>query len=663
MGFRRESHSSPSPMRKSKSSPNVAQGRASPLPIPESKAKAPPQLGWKPIGGRSPSPEVAKDALSPNLKYRDAKTSLSPLGRGELLSPPRAYQKSQEDKPRFPSEKKKEHVAPSAMPRSTSPLQRKGKGRIPPPTESRSRENSDLKKGPKSPARKKKKKSFDDWLNQGLRNKFLAGDNIKSNELPPTGKEVRRSDEESGKRQSASSNLSPTSRSREDLDRSRSPGDAVTTKAHHSEKRMRRPEASPHMKRPSPEDNRSRGRSSSRRRFERGSLSPQARNGRRDSASEFRNVHQRQSPGRRASPGVAHKRGSPSPHRGGLHKTPAHENTRVGRTQPLDSKKPAVRDEIQMKLLSMAGLPASESDQRPSSRSTKRPPSPTRGLRSFETGGGGRGGGGGTNANLEPLARRSPIRREGERNSRRDQKRKAGAEVDPTFLQSLNDEQWMKRPRPSEPGPGSGRRSRSKSGGGRRSRNGGSQRGRSRSFDIRGGFEGENYISGERRQEIGLSPDHMTSPLSKRRRVVMMDDGRALDGELQNGEGGPLLQDKKQRKEKKDKKRKKKKKKVSSSSDSDSDSSDEESKKKKKKVKKDKKERKKKAPMTKEEWEKKQSVVRREFDEDTGRVRLIKGDGEVLEECVSRERQQEINRAATRADGASFQRDVARRTR
>ena len=31
-----------------------------------------------------------------------------------------------------------------------------------------------------------------------------------------------------------------------------------------------------------------------------------------------------------------------------------------------------------------------------------------------------------------------------------------------------------------------------------------------------------------------------------------------------------------------------------------------------------------------------QSVVRREFDEDTGRVRLIKGDGEVLEECVSR---------------------------
>merc|ERR1711963_827887 len=73
----------------------------------------------------------------------------------------------------------------------------------------------------------------------------------------------------------------------------------------------------------------------------------------------------------------------------------------------------------------------------------------------------------------------------------------------------------------------------------------------------RGGFEGENYFSGERRQESGLSPDHLASPPSKRRRVVMRDDGRGLDGELQNGEGGSLLQDKKQRKKKKDKKRKK----------------------------------------------------------------------------------------------------------
>lgn len=61
------------------------------------------------------------------------------------------------------------------------------------------------------------------------------------------------------------------------------------------------------------------------------------------------------------------------------------------------------------------------------------------------------------------------------------------------------------------------------------------------------------------------------------------------------------------------------------------------------------------APMTKEEWEKKQSVVRRVLDEESGRYRLIKGDGEVLEEIVSRDRHKEINRQATQADGAFFQ--------
>uniref|UniRef100_S4P970 ADP-ribosylation factor-like protein 6-interacting protein 4 n=1 Tax=Pararge aegeria TaxID=116150 RepID=S4P970_9NEOP len=61
------------------------------------------------------------------------------------------------------------------------------------------------------------------------------------------------------------------------------------------------------------------------------------------------------------------------------------------------------------------------------------------------------------------------------------------------------------------------------------------------------------------------------------------------------------------------------------------------------------------APMTKEEWEKRQSVVRKVHDEETGRYRLIKGDGEVLEEIVSRDRNREINRQATMADGDFFQ--------
>ncbi|XP_065898027.1 ADP-ribosylation factor-like protein 6-interacting protein 4 [Dysidea avara] len=60
-------------------------------------------------------------------------------------------------------------------------------------------------------------------------------------------------------------------------------------------------------------------------------------------------------------------------------------------------------------------------------------------------------------------------------------------------------------------------------------------------------------------------------------------------------------------------------------------------------------------PMTKEQYDKKQSTIRRVFDEDTGRHRLIRGDGEVVEEIVSKQRQQQINKAATAGDGASFQ--------
>ncbi|CAG5136381.1 unnamed protein product, partial [Candidula unifasciata] len=59
-------------------------------------------------------------------------------------------------------------------------------------------------------------------------------------------------------------------------------------------------------------------------------------------------------------------------------------------------------------------------------------------------------------------------------------------------------------------------------------------------------------------------------------------------------------------------------------------------------------------PMTKEEWEKQQSVIRRVYDEETGRERLIKGDGEILEEIVSKERHGEINKTATRGDGKFY---------
>ncbi|KAL3856247.1 hypothetical protein ACJMK2_011023 [Sinanodonta woodiana] len=60
-------------------------------------------------------------------------------------------------------------------------------------------------------------------------------------------------------------------------------------------------------------------------------------------------------------------------------------------------------------------------------------------------------------------------------------------------------------------------------------------------------------------------------------------------------------------------------------------------------------------PMTKEEWEKQQSVVRKVYDPETGRTRLVKGDGEILEEIVNKEQHREINKQATRGDGLYFQ--------
>ncbi|XP_029639639.1 ADP-ribosylation factor-like protein 6-interacting protein 4 isoform X1 [Octopus sinensis] len=60
-------------------------------------------------------------------------------------------------------------------------------------------------------------------------------------------------------------------------------------------------------------------------------------------------------------------------------------------------------------------------------------------------------------------------------------------------------------------------------------------------------------------------------------------------------------------------------------------------------------------PMTKEEWEKQQSVIRRVYDPTTGRNRLVKGDGEILEEIVSKERHQQINKQATVGDGLYYQ--------
>lgn len=64
------------------------------------------------------------------------------------------------------------------------------------------------------------------------------------------------------------------------------------------------------------------------------------------------------------------------------------------------------------------------------------------------------------------------------------------------------------------------------------------------------------------------------------------------------------------------------------------------------------------APETKEEYEKRQSIIRRVVDEETGRTRLIKGDGEIIEEIVSKDRHMQINKQATKTDAQNFEKNI-----
>ncbi|XP_034484746.1 ADP-ribosylation factor-like protein 6-interacting protein 4 isoform X2 [Drosophila innubila] len=61
------------------------------------------------------------------------------------------------------------------------------------------------------------------------------------------------------------------------------------------------------------------------------------------------------------------------------------------------------------------------------------------------------------------------------------------------------------------------------------------------------------------------------------------------------------------------------------------------------------------APETPEEYQRRQSQIRREIDPVTGRTRLIKGDSEILEEIVTKDRHRSINKAATSGDGEYYE--------
>jgi hypothetical protein len=68
-------------------------------------------------------------------------------------------------------------------------------------------------------------------------------------------------------------------------------------------------------------------------------------------------------------------------------------------------------------------------------------------------------------------------------------------------------------------------------------------------------------------------------------------------------------------------------------------------------------------PMTKQEYDKVQSVIRRVYDDDTGRIRLVKGTGKIIEEIVTQSRHYDINKASTRGDGESYMRNLIARRR
>jgi len=68
----------------------------------------------------------------------------------------------------------------------------------------------------------------------------------------------------------------------------------------------------------------------------------------------------------------------------------------------------------------------------------------------------------------------------------------------------------------------------------------------------------------------------------------------------------------------------------------------------------DKKKRRMMIPMSREDYEAQQSVVREVYDEESGRYRLVRGNGEIIERIVSRSDHQRINQTATQGDGSSF---------
>jgi hypothetical protein len=63
-------------------------------------------------------------------------------------------------------------------------------------------------------------------------------------------------------------------------------------------------------------------------------------------------------------------------------------------------------------------------------------------------------------------------------------------------------------------------------------------------------------------------------------------------------------------------------------------------------------------PMSREQYEAQQSQVREVYDPESGRYRLVRGTGEIIERIVSRADHAAINQRATQGDGSSFTRSI-----
>jgi hypothetical protein len=63
-------------------------------------------------------------------------------------------------------------------------------------------------------------------------------------------------------------------------------------------------------------------------------------------------------------------------------------------------------------------------------------------------------------------------------------------------------------------------------------------------------------------------------------------------------------------------------------------------------------------PMSREQYEAQQSQIREVYDPESGRYRLVRGTGEIIERIVSRADHAAINQRATQGDGSSFARSI-----